>query len=64
MGRRGVRGLQSRLLLYLQDEEDEFEHLSDDEEFEGFDPDYSASSKKQAPPDLKIAKVGCLCSGV
>ena len=48
---------------YLQDEDEEFDHLSDDEEFEGFDPDASPKGKGGAekPPDLKFAKVCCFC---
>jgi hypothetical protein len=45
----------------VEDEDDEeFMHLSDDEEFEGFDPDASPQTGKggsEKPPDLKFTKV-------
>lgn len=43
----------------VEDEDEEFMHLSDDEEFEGFDPDASPKGKggSEKPPDLMIAKV-------
>ena len=43
----------------FQDEEDEFEHLQDDEEFEGFDNTHQSKPSKgqDKQPDLKVAKV-------
>lgn len=43
----------------VEDEADEFEHLQDEEEFEGFDKDRPQKSKShdKPPPDLKITNV-------
>lgn len=48
--------------LHMQDETDEFEHLQDEEEFEGFDKDRPQKSKShdKPPPDLKITNVRIL----
>ena len=48
-----------RVYVALQDEEDEFEHLQDDEEFEGFDSTNPSKPNKgqEKQPDLKVAKV-------
>ena len=41
-----------------EEEGEEFEHLNDEDEFEGFDRERPTKSKSHdSPPDLKIAKV-------
>ncbi|XP_070564759.1 PAT complex subunit CCDC47-like [Ptychodera flava] len=39
------------------EDEDEFDHFADEEEFEGFDKDMKSTKGKSEVPDLKIAKV-------
>ena len=45
-------------LTSQQEDEEDFEHLNDEDEFEGFDKERTTKSKShEQPPDLKIAKV-------
>ena len=45
----------------FQNEDDEFEHFTDEDEFEGFDREgRTGKGKSQDVPDLKIAKVSRL----
>jgi len=43
--------------LCIQDEEEDFEHLHDEDEFEGFDKERTPKKSQEQPPDLKITKV-------
>jgi hypothetical protein len=45
------------LLCYQDDEDDDFEHLNDEDEFEGFDKERAQKKSHEQPPDLKITKV-------
>jgi hypothetical protein len=46
------------LSLFIQTDEDEFDHFTDEDEFEGFDRDiHPSKGKSHEVPDLKIAKV-------
>lgn len=54
------------MFTFLQTEDDEFDHFTDSDEFEGFDKESSRplKGKSHEVPDLKIAKVGeiwCVC---
>jgi len=44
-------------LLCIQDDEEDFEHLNDEDEFEGFDKERTPKKSHEQPPDLKITKV-------
>jgi len=46
-------------LFSTQDDEEDFEHLSDEDEFEGFDKERTPKKSHEQPPDLKITKVCC-----
>lgn len=41
----------------VEDEEEDFEHLHDEDEFEGFDKERTPKKSQEQPPDLKITKV-------
>ena len=45
-----------------QEDEEDFEHLTDEDEFEGFDREQTTKSKSHdhQPPDLKIATVSLI----
>ena len=43
--------------ICVQDDEEDFEHLNDEDEFEGFDKDRTPKKSHEQPPDLKITKV-------
>jgi len=45
------------LNLFQDDEDDDFEHLNDEDEFEGFDKERTQKKSHEQPPDLKITKV-------
>jgi len=44
-------------LLCIQDDGEDFEHLNDEDEFEGFDKERTPKKSHEQPPDLKITKV-------
>ena len=53
-----MRRLNYFLDSQFQNEDDEFEHFTDEDEFEGFDREgRTGKGKSQDVPDLKIAKV-------
>lgn len=41
----------------VEDDEEDFEHLNDEDEFEGFDKERTPKKSHEQPPDLKITKV-------
>jgi hypothetical protein len=41
----------------VEDDEEDFEHLNDEDEFEGFDKERTPKKSHDQPPDLKITKV-------
>jgi len=49
-------------LSYVQDDEEDFEHLNDEDEFEGFDKERTPKKSHEQPPDLKITKVYDTCT--
>jgi len=45
------------LVFFIKDDEEDFEHLHDEDEFEGFDKERTPIKSHEQPPDLKITKV-------
>ena len=45
------------MFICVQDDEEDFEHLNDEDEFEGFDKERTPKKSHEQPPDLKITKV-------
>lgn len=45
--------------MYFQDEENEFDHFNDEEEFEGFQTGSSKTDEKELPK-ITITKVCCI----
>lgn len=50
----------THLLLFNQDEESEFDHFQDDEEFEGYDSERASKVDEKEAPKITITKVSYL----